>query len=100
MVRCQYCAGDIEGRRVRITDSRFSKVFNEYEDDQILRAEEVELLGKHVPQLLIMTGSAGTDDRVSWHVLSEVSGQLREWTTPDYNAPAEKLLRADEDFCC
>jgi hypothetical protein len=81
-------------------DANFQEVFYEYEDDQIIRVENVELLGDHVPQLLIMTGSSGTDDRIDWHVLSEVNGQLHEWTPPDYNVQVKKLLRADEDFCC
>jgi hypothetical protein len=100
MVEWQHCAGDIEGRRVRITDADFQKVFYQYADDEILRVEKVELLGDHVPQLLIVTGSSSTNDRFDWHVLSEVSGQLHEWTWPDYNAMAEKLLGVDEDFCC
>lgn len=96
----QLCPAGIEGRRVRVMDANFQKVFYEYEDDEILRVEKVELLGDHVPQLLIVTGSSGTNDRIDWHILSEVNGQLYEWTWPDYNAPAEKLLRADEGFCC
>ncbi|HTD24495.1 MAG TPA: hypothetical protein VK738_17690 [Terriglobales bacterium] len=100
IVAWQVCLSDIEGRRVRVTDANFQKVFYEYEDDQILRVENTELQGDDVPLLLIMTGSSGTDDRIDWHVLSEVKGQLHEWKPPDYNAPAEKLLRADEDFCC
>jgi hypothetical protein len=96
----ELCPADLERRRVRVMDANFQKVFYEYEDDEILRVEKVELLGDHVPQLLIVTGSSGTDDRTDWHVLSEVNGQLYEWTWPDYNAPAEKLLRADEGFCC
>ena len=96
----QLCPGDIDGRRVRVLDADDQKVFYEYEDDEILRIEQIELLGDHVPQLLIVTGSSGTDDKVDWHVVSEVNGQLHEWTWPNYDAPAEKLLRADEDFCC
>jgi hypothetical protein len=100
MVVLQHCARDIDGRRVRVMDANFLNVFYEYEDDEIFRVEEVQLLGGHVPQLLIVTGSSGTDDRIDWHVLSEVNGQLHEWTWPDYDAPAEKLLLADENFCC
>ena len=99
-VAWQLCPGDIDGRRVRVMDSNDQEVFYEYEDDQILRVEQIELLNGQVPQLLIVTGSSGTDDKVDWHVLSEVKGQLREWTWPDYDAPAERLLRADENFCC
>jgi hypothetical protein len=100
MLVWELCPADIEGRRVRVMDANFRKVFYKYEDDQILRVEKVEILGDHVPQLLIVTGSSGTNDRIDWHVLSEVNGQLHEWRWPNYNAPAEKLLRADEDFCC
>jgi hypothetical protein len=96
----ELCPADIERRRVRVMDANFNKVFYEYEDDAILRIEKVELLGDHVPQLLIVTGFSGTNDQIDWHILSEVNGQLYEWTWPDYNGPAEKLLRADEDFCC
>jgi hypothetical protein len=96
----QLCPGDIDGRRVRIMDADNQKVFYEYEDDEILRVEQIELLGDHLPQLLIVTGSGATNDRIDWHVLSEVNGQLHEWTWPDYDAPAVKLLRADENFCC
>lgn len=96
----QFCPGDIEGHRVRITDDNSRKVFYEYEDDEIVRVEQVELTDSQVPQLLVVTGSSGTNDAVDWSVLSEVNGELREWTWPDYDAPAEKLLRADEDFCC
>jgi hypothetical protein len=96
----ELCPADIERRRVRVMDANLQKVFYEYEDDEILRVEKVELLGDHVPQLLIVTGSRGTNDRTDWHILSEVKDQLHEWTWPDYNAPAEKLLRADEGFCC
>jgi hypothetical protein len=96
----EFCPADLERRRVRVVDANFQKVFYEYEDDEILRVEKVELSGDHVPQLLIVTGSSGTNDRIDWHVLSEVNGQLYEWTWPDYNAPADNLLRADENFCC
>jgi hypothetical protein len=100
MVDSQHCSGASKGQRVRVMDANFQKVYYEYEDDEILRVEQVELLGDHVPQLLIVTGSSGTNDRIDWHVLSEMEGKLHEWTWPDYNAPAEKLLRADENFCC
>ncbi|HMI50506.1 MAG TPA: hypothetical protein VK525_03275 [Candidatus Saccharimonadales bacterium] len=100
LVAWQICPADTERRRVRVMDANFQKVFYEYEDDVILRVEKVELLGDHVPQLLIVTGSSGTNDRIDWHVFSEVNGQPQEWTWPDYNAPAEKLLHADENFCC
>lgn len=78
----QHCADDIEGRRVRVLDANFLNVIHEYEDDEILLVEKVELLGDHVPQLLVVTGSSGTDDRSDWHVLSEVNDQLHEWTCP------------------
>ena len=84
-----FCPADLERRRVRFMDANFQKIFYEYEDDEILRVEKVELSGDHVPQLLIVTGSSGTNDRIDWHVLSEVNDQLYEWTWPDYNAPAE-----------
>lgn len=100
IVDWQFCSGDIGGQRVRVTDANFQKVFYRYDDDEILRVENVELLNSHIPQLLIVTGSAGTDDREDWHILNEVNGQLREWTWPDYNSPAERLLRYDEDSCC
>jgi len=50
--------------------------------------------------LSLVTGSSGTNDRIDWHVFSEVNGQPHEWTWPDDNAPAENLFRADENFCC
>jgi len=96
----QLCPGDIDGRRVRVMDANYQEVFYEFGDSQIFRVEQIELLNGQVPQLLIVTGSSGTNDKVDWHVLSEVNGQLHEWTWPDYDAPAEKLLRADENFCC
>lgn len=96
----QLCVTDLPDQRVRIMDANFKKVFYEYKDDQILRVEKVELQGGSAPQLLIVTASSGTDDRVSWHVLSGIKGQLQEWVWPGYEALAEKLLRADEDFCC
>jgi hypothetical protein len=101
MVVWQLCPADVEGQRVRVMDANFQEVFYEYEDDEILRVEKVELLAdRFPPQLLIVTASGATNDRIDWHVISEVNGQLHEWTWPDYNAPAEKLLRGDEDFCC
>ncbi len=100
MVEFQVCLADIDGRRVRVEDAGFEKVFYQYEDDQIFRVENVDLLGNHVPQLLVVTGSSGTDDRVTLHVIGEVNGQLREWTWPAYDTAAEKLLHADEDLCC
>jgi hypothetical protein len=96
----ELCSADVERRRVRVMDANLQKVFYGYEDDEILRVEKVDLIGDHVPQLLIVTGSSGTDDRIDWHILSEVNGQLYEWTWPDYNALTEKLLLADEGFCC
>ena len=100
MVVWEHCTGDIEGRRVRVMDANLLNLFYEYKDDEILRVEQVELLGDHIPQLLIVTGSAGTNDRIDCHVLSEVNDQLHEWKWPGYDARAERLLRADESFCC
>jgi hypothetical protein len=88
------------GRRVRVMDDNYHQVFFEFEDDEVLRVEGVELFSDGTLQLLITTGSAGTNDRTDWHILSEMDGNLREWMWPDYDAPAQKLLRSDEDFCC
>lgn len=96
----QNCSADVRRGRVRVEDSDLQKVLYEFEDEEIVRVDTLELLATHAPQLLIVTGSVGTDDRIEWHVLSELNGQLNQWTWPDYDAPAEKLLRADEDFCC
>ena len=81
-------------------DSAFKKVFFAYHDDSIVRVEELDLLGDRVPQLLIITESAGTNDRTEWHILSEINGKLMEWKWPEYDGPAAKLLRSDESFCC
>lgn len=94
----QMCADDAGERRVRVTDG--NSVLFHYKDDEIVRVETLDLLGRHDYELLVMTASAGTDDRVSWHVIGEANGKLHEWTTPNYDAPAEELLRTDEDFCC
>ena len=100
MVDWQSCSSDLMGARVRVLDIDVKKVLFEYKDDVIVRTEMVELLEKRELQLLIVTESAGTNDRFDWHVLSEVDDHLKEWSWPDYDAPAEKLLRADEGFCC
>ena len=94
----QLCPGDIDGLRVRVMDD--NEVLYEFGDSEILHVGQIELLNGQVPQLLIVTGSSGTRDNVDWHVLSEVNDQLHEWTWPDYDAPAVKLLRPDENFCC
>ena len=65
-----------------------------------LRVEKLDLLDNHAPQLLVLTASAGTGDDIDWHVISESNGALVEWKPQDYEGPAEKLLRSDEDFCC
>lgn len=96
----EFCPGNIQGQRVRVMDANFLNVFYKYEDDEIVRVEQIELVGNRVPQLLIVTGSSGTNDRINWHVLSEVNGQLQEWKWPNYDAPASELLGPDEDFCC
>jgi hypothetical protein len=94
----QMCAGDIDERRVRVTDG--NSVLFHYSDDEIVRVETLNMLGGRDTELLVMTQSAGTDDRVSWHIIAESNGRLVEWKPPNYDAPAEKLLRPDEDFCC
>jgi hypothetical protein len=99
-VAWQFCSGNIDGQRVRVMDSNFSTIFFEYGDDEILRVENLDLLGDHIPELLVMTGSAGTDDRTTWHIISEVNGKLYGWEPANYNAAAKKLLGPDEDFCC
>ena len=99
-VEWQFCSEDFASRRVRVTNANFSTTFFQYRDDQILRVENLDLLGDHIPELLVMTGSAGTDDRITWHVISESNGTLYEWKPPNYDAAAEKLLGPDEDFCC
>lgn len=96
----ELCPGDSDDRRVRVMDADYQEVFYEFGDDQIFRVEQIELLNGQVPQLLIVTGSSGTDDKEDWHVLSEANGRLQEWKWPDYDGPAEKLLQADENFCC
>lgn len=100
MVTWQLCPGAVEGRRVRVMDADFNAVLFQYEDDQIIRTEELDLLGDKVPQLLVVTGSAGTDDRIDWHIIGESGGKLDEWTWPNLDKASERLLRADEDFCC
>ena len=92
MVEFQVCLADIDGRRVRVEDAGFEKVFYQYEDDQIFRVENVDLLGNHVPQLLVVTGSSGTNDRVTLHVIGEVNGQLREWTWPAYDTSSGEAI--------
>ncbi|GEM_PF-4327130 len=100
MVLWEFCADGIGGQRVRVTDDTLKKSLVEYRDDEILRVEKIDLLGNQAYELLVLTGSAGTADTITWHLLSEVDGELREWKYPDYDVPANKLLRADEDFCC
>jgi hypothetical protein len=94
----QYCPGEPAEQRVRITDANFQKVFFHYEDDQVLRLEMLDLLGNHVPQVLVLTMAGGTGDYIGWHVISESNSALEEWKLPDYDRPAEKLLGPDEDF--
>ena len=100
IVAWEFCSDDIGGQRIRVSDEQLKTTVLEYRDDEILRAETVDLLGNNVPQLLVITGSAGTSDAIHWHVISESNGKLQEWRTPSYDAEAEKLLRTDEDFCC
>jgi hypothetical protein len=96
----QVCRGEPSAQRVRITDANFETVFFQFEDDEIERVETLDFLGDHVPQLLVLTVSAGTGDQIALHVISESNGALEEWKLPDYDVSAEKLLRPDEDFCC
>jgi hypothetical protein len=97
----QICPGrDYEGRRVQVQDEGTSEPLFTFQDDAIIRADTVRLLNTNTPQLLIVTASGGTDDREDWHVLSATKGQLREWTMPDYQSPANKFLRRHETFCC
>jgi hypothetical protein len=96
----EICTGDPTEERVRITDADFKKTFFQFDNDEVVRVERLDLLDNHVPQLLVLTMSAGTGDDIDWHVLGESNGALKEWKPPDYEGPAERLLRADEDFCC
>ena len=100
-VESQVCPSDIQvGHRVRVTDAGIKTVFFVYDDDAVLRVENAFMLGPNIPQLLVVTASSGTNDREDWHIISEKKGQLFEWTWPNYDAPAHKLLRPGEDFCC
>lgn len=96
----EYCNGDPPSQRVRIADANDQNVFFNYENDEVLRVEKLRLLDMDVPQLLVLTESAGTGDDIDWQIISESNGALKEWKRPDYDGPAEKLLRSDEDFCC
>jgi hypothetical protein len=100
IVDWEICTGDPTLERVRITDADSKKIFFQFENDEVVRVEQLDLLDNHVPQLLALTTSAGTGDDIDWHVIGESNGVLKEWKPPDYDGPAEKLLRADEDFCC
>ena len=99
-VAVQFCPGETEGRRVRVTDANLKKVFFTYDDDWFGRVETLRLLANSPPQLFIMTESSGTDDRETWHIIGELNGELEEWKIPDYDKPATRLLRTDESFCC
>ena len=92
------CEGDPIEQRIRITDANLQKVFFKFENDEVERVETLDLLGNHVPQLLVLTMSSGTGDDIEWHVIGESNGALKEWKPPDYDGPAGKLLRPDEDF--
>ncbi len=96
----EYCPDDPSQQRVRITDANYQKVFFQYVNDEVLRLEMLDLAGNHIPQLLVLTGAAGTGEDIDWHVIGESNGTLMEWKVPNYDGPAEKLLRRDEDFCC
>jgi hypothetical protein len=94
----QYCPGEPIQQRVRITDANFQKVLFHYENDEVHRLEKLDLVANHVPQLLVLTMAGGTGDYIDWHVVGESNGALEEWKVPDYDGPAEKLLRSDENF--
>lgn len=94
----QFCPGEPTEQRVRITDANFQKVFFHYDNDEVLRLEMLDLVGDHVPQLLVLTIANGTGDYIDWHVISESKGALTEWKLPNYDSPSEKVLGADEDF--
>ena len=100
IVDWEICAGEPPLGRVRITDADSKKIFFQFENDEVVRVERLDLLDNHVPQLLALTMSSGTDDEIDWHIIGESNGALKEWKPPDYDGQAEKLLRADEDFCC
>jgi hypothetical protein len=100
IVNWEICTGSPTEERVRITDADFKKVFFQFEDDEVVRVEKLDLLDNLSPQLFVLTMSAGTGDDIGWHIISESHGLLEEWKPPDYDGAAEKLLHSDEDFCC
>lgn len=105
IVESQMCIGDeggdeVDFKRVRVTDDKFTTVFFTYDNDEILRIENAFLLANDTPQLFIMTGSGGTGDEEDWQIIGETGGKLKEWAKPDYDRPAQKLLHPDETFCC
>lgn len=98
-VEWQVCLGELQRHRVRVIDPPDTVLF-QYTDDSVDKIDTVDLLADHKPELFILTGSLGTADTTTWHIIDESNGKLREWKWPDYDIPAEKLLRSDEDFCC
>jgi hypothetical protein len=98
LVVWQVCSDNSHRERVRVMND--DSVVFEYVDYEILRTELLDLLGNHVPQLLIITRSPGTDAAIGWHLIGDSNGELHEWKIPDYDAASQNLLRADEDFCC
>lgn len=92
------CTGDDLLQRVRVIDANEKKVFFEYEDAQVLRLEEIDLLNNHLPELLIITTNPGTADAEDWHIVGEHNGKLQEWKHPDYDSSSAELLGRDEEF--
>src|SRR5579863_1730220 len=76
-VSWEICEGDPAEQRVRVTDADFKRVFFQFEDDEVGRVEKLDLLGDHIPQLLVLTLSAGTGDDIQWHVICESRGMLQ-----------------------
>src|SRR5579859_1054200 len=46
-VEWQFCSEDFTSLRIRVTNANFSTTFFQYRDDQILRIENLDLLGDH-----------------------------------------------------
>ena len=64
------------------------------------RLDRVDLDRDGNEELLFVGMSEGTGNNIDWCVLGWNETKLSCWQVPSFDAPSEKLLKPDEDFCC
>jgi hypothetical protein len=62
------------------------------------RIEATDLDADRVQEVLILMRHEGTGGYLDWCLLARKAAGVGCWDAPDFEAPAARLLQADEDF--